>query len=81
MSNLRLLSAPEVARRLGTDRRGVLRLVQAGALASERVGDRVMVRAADVEELQVASVGAQAATRLVLALVAAGWRPTLPGGN
>ena len=82
MTEPRLLSVPEAAERLGIDVRLARKMLGWGQLPSVQVGSRKMVPEDAVvqfiRDAQAASIGAQAALRLIGALVAAGWQP--PGG-
>jgi len=52
-----LLSAAEVAQRLGVDRSHVSRLAKSGALPSRRIGRSYVFRAADVAAYQPKHAG------------------------
>jgi excisionase family DNA binding protein len=82
MTEPRLLSVPEAAERLGIDVRLARKMLGWGQLPAVQVGSRQMVPedavAQFIRDAQAASIGAQAALRLIGALIAAGWQP--PGG-
>jgi excisionase family DNA binding protein len=83
MTEAHLLSVPEAAQRLGIDVRLARKMLEWNQLPSVRVGSRRMVPEAAVTQFirdtQAASIGASAALRLMVALIAAGWQP--PGGQ
>jgi excisionase family DNA binding protein len=67
MTEVRLLSRPQVAERLGVDGRTVRKMIGLGQLPHVRVGDRPMVP----EVASAASIGTQTALRIFTQIVAA----------
>jgi excisionase family DNA binding protein len=82
MTEAHLLSVPEAAQRLGIDVRLARKMLEWRQLPSVRVGSRRMVPEDAVTQFirdaSAARIGAEAALKLMVALVAAGWQP--PGG-
>jgi excisionase family DNA binding protein len=83
MTDPHLLSVPEAAERLGIDVRLARKMLGWGQLPAVKVGSRVMVPevavAQFIRDASAARIGAEAALKLMVALVAAGWQP--PGGS
>jgi excisionase family DNA binding protein len=75
MTEVRLLSRPQVAERLGVDVRTVRKMIGLGQLPHVRVGDRPMVPEVAVERFievaSAASIGTQTALRIFTQTVAA----------
>jgi excisionase family DNA binding protein len=81
MGNDEFLSTSQVAERLGVSRQRALELITSGRLAAQKVGNSYIVRASDLESLELLKPGRPPKTPKVLQTEKASRKATKKGGR